>query len=122
MALLLTTALPAWMPLIVIKDDGQGYATPEFQRWWEENAGVAESGGVVGTDIGALLAEKVDKADFGTWNAATGTAARTTFATYTAPTISVLYTQAEVQALADHVQILSQRLKAVVDDIIAAKA
>lgn len=122
MALLLTTALPAWMPLIVIKDDGQGYATPEFQRWWEENAGVAESGGVVGTDIGAMLDLKVDKADFGTWSAATGTASRTTFATYTAPTISAAYVQAEVQALANALQDVSRAMKAVVDDIIAAKA
>ena len=51
------------------------------------------------------------------WDTPTGTLARTTFATYTAPTISASPTQAEVQALADHVQILSQRLAAVITDV-----
>lgn len=59
----------------------------------------------------------VAKSTFTTWAAATGTAERTTFATYTAPTISAAPTQAEVQALADHVQILSRRLKALIDDL-----
>lgn len=52
------------------------------------------------------------------WTAATGTAARGTFATYTSPTISNPPTQAEVQAIADAVQVLSQRMKAVIDDLI----
>lgn len=51
------------------------------------------------------------------WSVASGTAARTTFATYAAPDISVVPTEAEVQAVADHVQILSQRLKALIDDL-----
>lgn len=51
------------------------------------------------------------------WGSPTGTAARTTFATYTAPDISASYTEAEIQALADHVEILSQRLKALLDDL-----
>lgn len=51
------------------------------------------------------------------WAVATGTAERTTFATYTAPDISAAYTEAEVQAIADHVQILSRRLKALIDDL-----
>lgn len=51
------------------------------------------------------------------WGSPTGTAARTTFATYTSPDISASYTEAEVQALADHVEILSQRLKALLDDL-----
>lgn len=51
--------------------------------------------------------------------AATGTAERGAYATYTAPTISVLYTQAEVQAMADHIQVLSRQLKAMKDDLIS---
>lgn len=51
-----------------------------------------------------------------TYGAPTGTAERTAFATYTAPAISNPPTQAQVQALADHVQILSRRLKAIIDD------
>lgn len=62
--------------------------------------------------------ESVARATFLTWTAATGTAERTTFATYTSPTISASPTQAEVQAIADHVQILSRRLKALVDDLL----
>jgi hypothetical protein len=53
------------------------------------------------------------------WTAPTGTAERTAYATYTAPIIANPPTQAEVQALSNHVQILSRRLKAVIDDQIA---
>lgn len=56
------------------------------------------------------------------WTAATGTASRATFATYTAPVISNPPTQAEVQAIADAVQVLSQRTKAVIDDLIGNSA
>jgi hypothetical protein len=51
------------------------------------------------------------------WTAASGTASRGTFATYTAPAITNPPTQAEVQAIADHLQILSQRVKGLVDDL-----
>lgn len=51
------------------------------------------------------------------WTAPSGTASRATFATYTAPVISAVPTQAEVQAIADHVQIMSQRMKAMIDDL-----
>lgn len=57
------------------------------------------------------------RSTFTVWTAATGTAERTTFATYAAPVISNPPTQAEVQAIADHVQILSRRLKALIDDL-----
>lgn len=64
-----------------------------------------------------IRTEAVRRATFTTWTAATGTASRATFSTYSAPTISASPTQAEVQALADHVQVLSERLKALVDDL-----
>lgn len=51
------------------------------------------------------------------WAAATGTAARTTFATYAGQTVSNPPTQAEMQAIDDHVKLLSQRMKALVDDL-----
>ena len=67
------------------------------------------------------LAEKVDgavqKDSTPAWVDPTGTLARTTFATYAAPTISNPPTQAEVQALANHVQVLSQRMAALVKDL-----
>lgn len=54
--------------------------------------------------------------------AASGTPDRSTFATYTAPTVSNTYTQAEVQAIAAAAQINSQHLKAMIDDLRANKA
>jgi hypothetical protein len=55
----------------------------------------------------------------GGWTAPTGTSERTTYATYTAPTITNPPTQAEVQAIATHVQLLSRRLRALIEDGIA---
>jgi len=46
-----------------------------------------------------------------------GTLDRTTFTTYTAPVISNPPTQAEVQAIADHLQILSEHLAAIITDV-----
>lgn len=67
--------------------------------------------------VTTALGGKLAKSTFSTWVSATGTAERATFATYTAPTISASPTQAEVQALADHMQILSRRMKALIDDV-----
>jgi hypothetical protein len=53
------------------------------------------------------------------WGAPTGTAARTAFATYAAPAMASPPAQTDVQAMADHLQILSQRVKALVDDLAA---
>lgn len=52
------------------------------------------------------------------WTTAwTGTATRTTAATYTAPTVSAGYVQAEVQAIADALQAVSRGFKALTDDM-----
>lgn len=51
------------------------------------------------------------------WFDPTGTFARTTFATYGGQTISNPPTQVEVQAIDDHVKILSQRLAALILDL-----
>ncbi len=51
------------------------------------------------------------------WTVATGTANRGTFATFTPQTISNPPTQAQVQTISDHVVILSQRMKALIDDL-----
>lgn len=56
------------------------------------------------------------------WSDPTGTLARASYATYTAPAISAIPTQAEVQAIANHVQILSQTLAALVTDARAINA
>lgn len=52
------------------------------------------------------------------WAADTGTAKRTANATYTAATISNPPTQAEVQAIANALQDVSQALKALKDDLL----
>lgn len=58
------------------------------------------------------------KQDVGSaWSAATGTASRATFATYAGQTVSNPPTQTEVQNIDDHVKILSQRAKALIDDL-----
>lgn len=51
------------------------------------------------------------------WTAPTGTASRATFATYAGQTVSNPPTQAQVQAIDDHVKLLSERVKAIVDDL-----
>ena len=68
----------------------------------------------IDSDIGGNYVGRVVSS---AWALPTGTAERTTFATYTAPTISALPTQAEVQALANEVQSLSRHLKALIDDL-----
>lgn len=50
------------------------------------------------------------------WEAPTGTVERDTFATYTAPVISNPPTQAEVQAIANHLQLISRHLAALILD------
>lgn len=51
------------------------------------------------------------------WSAPTGTASRAAFASYVGQTISAIPTQAEVQAIDDYLVIISQRMKALVDDL-----
>jgi hypothetical protein len=53
------------------------------------------------------------------WGAPTGTATRTTYSTFAGQTISNPPTQLQVQNIDDHVKILSQRLKALIDDLIS---
>lgn len=74
--------------------------------------------GTILTGVGAATPTKVLDARRTGWTAATGTANRATFATYTAPTISASPTQAEVQAVADAAQVNSRTLKALLDDLI----
>lgn len=51
------------------------------------------------------------------WVDATGTPSRATFATYAGQIVSNPPTQAEVQAIDDHVKLLSQRVAALVNDL-----
>lgn len=123
----------------------EGWPTDSFQLWWQSvvekiekqieeqeqviaDLAVAQADlataqadiiatqaaiGVVEGDISSLVVKDQTPA----WAVPTGTLSRTTFATYAAPNISAAYTEAEVQALADHVEILSQRLGALLTDL-----
>lgn len=52
------------------------------------------------------------------WGTPSSTLARTTFTTYAGQTVSAAYVQAEVQAIDDHIKILSQRLGALITDLL----
>jgi K+-transporting ATPase c subunit len=54
------------------------------------------------------------------WQTPSGTSARATFAAYSAPTISNPPTQAQVQAVADALQTVSQHLVALITDLRAS--
>jgi hypothetical protein len=97
--------------------DRDGRITPYFQRFWQNLAFVAAEGAAVAPDV----SNKVDKGVSAGWVSATGTQSKAAWATYTAPAISASPTQAEVQALANHVQILSQHLAAVISGNLASQ-
>jgi hypothetical protein len=95
--------------------DRIGRPTPEFQRAWQALTGPGGSGSVpAGYYVRTGLMNG--------WASPTGTASRATFATYAAPTASATYSQAQIQALMTHVQVLSQHVKAVIDDLKALNA
>lgn len=70
-------------------------------------------------DIDALEAAGpyVEQDQTAAWADATGTETRTTFATYAGQTITNPPTQAEVQAIDDHVKVLSERVAALINDL-----
>lgn len=88
---------------------GDGRPTPQFQRAWQDLNDTAAQGGVAPDTY-------VRRGLKNGWTAATGTASRSTFTTYAAPTAAGSYSQAQMQALMDHMQILSQHYKALTDD------
>jgi len=70
----------------------------------------------------ALIADFVSTANTQTgWGTPSSTLARTTFATYAGQAISNPPTQAEVQAIDDALVIVSQRLGAIITDLLAVK-
>lgn len=98
---------------IVLAD---GRPSPYFQRFWQ-NITIKVT---VGEQAGVDISGKVDKNTSTGWAGASGTTSKGTFAVYAAPAISNPPTQAEVQALANHVQVLSQHLAAVVGGLMSA--
>jgi hypothetical protein len=106
--------------------DASGRITPYFQRFWQNLSFTAAAGAEGAFDYGPQITTingqittiNTTKANkLSTFTAATGTADRSTFATYAAPTISASPTQAEVQAIANHLQVISRHLKAIIDDL-----
>lgn len=56
------------------------------------------------------------------WSASTGTAARSAYATYSAPTVGATYNatvQGQLNTALTHIEVLSQQVKALKDDLIA---
>lgn len=106
--------------------DATGRITPYFQRFWQNLSFTAAAGAEGAFDFGPQITtingqittlQTGKAAKLTGFTAATGTADRSTFATYAAPTISASPTQAEVQAIADHVQILSRHMMAMIADL-----
>lgn len=70
------------------------------------------------TDVNAIdLTPYVLKNQSPAWDSPTGTVARTTFAAYAGQTVSNPPTQAEMQAIDDHLVVLSRRVAALVTDL-----
>lgn len=108
---------PALDKAAPIVDPATGRITPYFQRFWQNLAFTAAEGAAVAPDV----SNKVDKGVSAGWSAPTGTQSKSAFATYAAPTISASPTQAEVQAIANHLQIVSQHLAAVISGNLASQ-
>ena len=88
--------------------DASGAPTVQFQRLWQGLNDTAASGGV---PPGYYVRTGMQSG----WASPTGTASKSAFATYSAPTAAATYNQAQIQAALDHIQVLSQHLKAVID-------
>ena len=91
--------------------DTAGLPTPQFQRAWQDISNVAQSGGV---PPGYYVRTGMKNG----WSNPTGTATRTAFSTYPTTTAAGSYSQAQMQGLMDEMKAVSERLKAVIDDLI----
>lgn len=133
------------LPLDVSITDGAGRAKVIFQRWWQsvvekieaqealQDTAIADLTAAQADIIaaqGAISAAQADilalqgnysglvaKDQTTAWATPTGTFDRTTFASATSFTVSATPTQAEVQALATHVVVLSKHLAALISDL-----
>lgn len=77
----------------------------------------AETAQTTATNALILADNSVQMDDTPAWAAPTGTDARTALASYSSPTISNPPTTAEVQAISDYLQVLSQAACAVITDL-----
>lgn len=100
--------MPALDWKVALVDPRTGIPSPYFQRFWQLMSVTVQIGGVDVTG-------KVDAGLSTGWTSPTGTGSEAGFTVWTSPAISNPPTQAQVQALSDHVQVLSQHLKSLVD-------
>lgn len=96
--------------------DNFGRPTPAFQRFVGALVGASGGGGVIPPDT------YVRAGVITGWASPTGTASRAAFVTYAAPTAGASYSQAQMQAALNHIQVLSQHLKAALDDLKTLRA
>lgn len=68
-------------------------------------------------DAFEVLAPFVRQDQTSAWADATGTLTRTTFASFAGQTITNPPTQAEVEAIDDHLKVISERLAALINDL-----
>lgn len=103
-----TIRLPALDWKVAMTDPRTGIPTPYFQKFWQLMS--------VNVQIGDVdISGKVDKGQSSGWTSPTGTGSKSGYTVYVSPTISNPPTQAQVQAISDHLQIISQHVKALVD-------
>jgi uncharacterized protein DUF3359 len=97
-------------------DTAQG--TADGAQSSADNAQTAADNAQTTADSALALASTAVQQNVGpSWTDATGTASRTAYSTYSAPVISNPPTQAEVQAIADALAVLSPHFTAVVNDL-----
>lgn len=101
-------------PIVDLKT---GCLTPYFQQALMQISGFADMGAAASPDV----SDKVDKLTSTGWVAATGTASKATFATYTAPVAAGAYSAVQMQAVMDALQVASQHLKALIDAGLASE-
>lgn len=99
----------------IVTPDGR--ITPYFQRFWQNLSFVAAEGASVAPDV----SNKVDKGVSAGWVSATGTQSKSAWSTYSAPTAAGAYSQAQMQAVMDHLQVVSQHLAAVISGNLASQ-
>ena len=98
---------PTLSQSIPIVDQASGNPTTAMVTWWGSLVAQVAKGKTT------YVNQKVTVA----WATPTGTFARTTFVAYAGQTVSASPTQAQVQAIDDHVKLLSQHLAALISDL-----
>lgn len=108
---------PALDKAAPIVDPSTGRITPYFQRFWQNLAFTAAEGAAVAPDV----TNKVDKGISSGWVSATGTQSKSAWTVYSAPAAAGAYSQAQMQAVMNHLQVVSEHLAAVISGNLASQ-